>query len=214
MRASGYDRIAADFYCEPKWIVDALLDVEELPGMSWDPCCGGGNIPVTMRARGLPCRGSDIANWIRRDGRFLRGARHGGQHRYESALRHDRAVHRAGAGKDDGQVFVLAWLALLEGMRRHQMVPDNSTCACPGQQPAGVHAARRNRHQGQRRLNCVRMVRLGPQLPRTTAATDYRLGRKGKRDKWGNQVCRRLRRAAHRIERSSAKERRPFAGSV
>jgi hypothetical protein len=122
MRASGYDRIAADFYCEPKWIVDALLDVEELPGMSWDPCCGGGNIPVTMRARGLPCRGSDIANRIRRDGRFLRGARHGGQHRYESALRHDRAVHRAGAGKDDGQVFVLAWLALLEGMRRHQML--------------------------------------------------------------------------------------------
>jgi len=59
MRASGYDRVAADFFCEPQWVADALLDVEPLPGMSWDPNCGGGNTPQTMQARGLPCRGSD-----------------------------------------------------------------------------------------------------------------------------------------------------------
>lgn len=62
MRASGYERTANDWYCEPSWVVDALLSVEPFDGQSWDPSCGGGNIPRTMIARGLDCRGSDVVN--------------------------------------------------------------------------------------------------------------------------------------------------------
>lgn len=62
MRASGYDRVASDYYTEPRWAIDALLDVETFTGMSWDPSCGGGNIPKAMIARDLPCIGSDIVN--------------------------------------------------------------------------------------------------------------------------------------------------------
>lgn len=62
MRASGYDRAASDWYQEPRFVVDALLDVEPFVGLSWDPACGGGNIPLAMQARGLDCIGSDIAD--------------------------------------------------------------------------------------------------------------------------------------------------------
>lgn len=62
MRASGYERVTRDYYVEPRWCVDALLDVETLDGMSWDPSCGGGNIPEAMKARGLPCLGSDLVD--------------------------------------------------------------------------------------------------------------------------------------------------------
>ena len=62
MKASGYARVDADWYQEPRFIVDALLDVERFAGMSWDPSCGGGTIPETMRARGLTCHASDIAD--------------------------------------------------------------------------------------------------------------------------------------------------------
>lgn len=62
MRASGYERAASDWYVEPKWAVDALLDVEKFTGTCWDPACGGGNIPRQMLARGVECVGSDIAD--------------------------------------------------------------------------------------------------------------------------------------------------------
>ena len=62
VRASGYDRVASDWYVEPAWTVNALLDVESFTGKSWDPSCGGGNIPRVMQARGLYCVGSDIAD--------------------------------------------------------------------------------------------------------------------------------------------------------
>ena len=61
MRASGYDRVANDWYVEPRWAIDALLDAEPVSGLSWDPSCGGGNIPEAMKARGLECVASDIA---------------------------------------------------------------------------------------------------------------------------------------------------------
>lgn len=62
MRDSGYTRVANDWYVEPRWCVDALLDVERFSGLSWDPSCGGGNIPIAMQERGLECWGSDIAD--------------------------------------------------------------------------------------------------------------------------------------------------------
>lgn len=62
---SGYDRAEDDWYPEDRDFLEAMLDMEEahfggFPGTSWDPCCGEGNIPRTLQARGLACRGSDL----------------------------------------------------------------------------------------------------------------------------------------------------------
>ena len=59
-RNSGYARAANDWYREPRWAVDALLDAIRFRGRSWDPCCGSGNIPEAMKDRGLPCHGTDL----------------------------------------------------------------------------------------------------------------------------------------------------------
>lgn len=60
MRASGYERDQSDWYVEPRWLVDAMLDVEPISGLTWEPSCGGGNIVDAIRARGLECMASDI----------------------------------------------------------------------------------------------------------------------------------------------------------
>lgn len=62
MRASGYDRVAEDWYVEDEQCVIDLLAVEKLSGINWDPSCGGGNIPRVLRAAGYHCTGSDIVN--------------------------------------------------------------------------------------------------------------------------------------------------------
>jgi hypothetical protein len=62
MRASGYERAAADYYIEPRWCVEALLGAEKFTGVSWDPSCGSGNIPITLAKTGMTCLGSDIAD--------------------------------------------------------------------------------------------------------------------------------------------------------
>ena len=62
MKASGYERVTHDWYVEPKWSINALMDVECFEGISWDPSCGGGNIPKAMQECGHDCRGSDIAD--------------------------------------------------------------------------------------------------------------------------------------------------------
>jgi hypothetical protein len=59
---SGYNRVAKDWYIEPPEFVHDLLDVEDFPGVTLDPCCGVGTIPKVFRARGLECRGSDIVD--------------------------------------------------------------------------------------------------------------------------------------------------------
>lgn len=58
----AYDRDALDFYIEPRWAVDALLDVEPIQGPAWDPACGTGTIPKTLIARGIACHGTDAAD--------------------------------------------------------------------------------------------------------------------------------------------------------
>lgn len=59
-RSSGYERAADDWYCEPPWLVDALLDCEQFVGSVHDPACGGGTIPARCLARGIPATGADI----------------------------------------------------------------------------------------------------------------------------------------------------------
>jgi hypothetical protein len=57
---SGYARVRFDYYREPAWAVDALLDAESFLGAVFDPFCGGGTIPARCRARGMRADGSDI----------------------------------------------------------------------------------------------------------------------------------------------------------
>lgn len=47
MRASDYERAKDDWYVEPRWCVEQLIDAMPLLPDSyvWDPCCGGGTIP-------------------------------------------------------------------------------------------------------------------------------------------------------------------------
>jgi hypothetical protein len=123
VRASGYERVVSDWYCEPRWLIDVLLDVEPLQGQSWDPSCGGGNIPMAMRARGLSCWGSDIAD---------RGFGTTGIDFFKSADTADNIVTnppygviepyiRRALARTKGKVCILARLALLEGMKRKEM---------------------------------------------------------------------------------------------
>jgi hypothetical protein len=59
-RRSGYARQANDWYVEPRWCIDQLLDHENFEGEILDPCCGGGTIPSVCLERGLQARGSDL----------------------------------------------------------------------------------------------------------------------------------------------------------
>lgn len=61
MRASGYERHADEWYVEPPWAVDALIAAERsFIGRVMDPCCGGDNIPIRLRGKGVDAFGTDI----------------------------------------------------------------------------------------------------------------------------------------------------------
>jgi len=120
MRTSAYARAEGDWYIEPRWAVDALLDVEDFPGQSWDPACGGGNIPTTMKRRGLHCVGSDIAD---------RGFGITGLSFFNATLVADHIVSNPPYALVEpflthafrvarGKVAILARLAFLEGSKR------------------------------------------------------------------------------------------------
>jgi len=129
MRASGYDRVSDDYYTEPRWVVDALLDAEPIgiDASVWDPCAGGGNIPKTLAARGIESFGSDIADrgYGQRFDFFTRGPEpecdiiisnppYGCM---EPFVRH--ALRLA-----TDRVIVLARLAFLEGVSREALFRD------------------------------------------------------------------------------------------
>lgn len=121
MRASGYERAANDWYCEPAWIVEALLDVETFDGMTWDPACGGGTIPKTFAARGLESDGSDIVNrgygrvadFFETTGSPPNIASNPPYGVIERFIDHALAL-------TTGKVAILARLALLESVRRRE----------------------------------------------------------------------------------------------
>ena len=59
-RHSEHSRASDDWYVEPAWCVEVLLDrVEFIKGFH-DPCCGLGTIPLAGRARGLQTSGNDL----------------------------------------------------------------------------------------------------------------------------------------------------------
>jgi hypothetical protein len=57
---SGYEQERDGFYLEPRWVVEALLDVETFTGVVHDPFCGGGNIVGACLQRGIAATGSDL----------------------------------------------------------------------------------------------------------------------------------------------------------
>ena len=123
MRASGYRRVSDDWYVEPAWIVDALLDAEPLSGLTWDPSCGGGNIAKALERKGIQFFASDIADrgygFVNHD--FLT-SKHSAENIVtnppygiiEEYIKH--ALNRA-----NNKVCILARLALLEGKARKAM---------------------------------------------------------------------------------------------
>lgn len=60
-RSSGYVRDGLDFYVEPIWCTELLLDAEYFLGPIWDPACGSGNVVAACRARRFEVMGSDLA---------------------------------------------------------------------------------------------------------------------------------------------------------
>lgn len=54
------ERSGDDWYREPGWAVEGLLDVEEFPSPCWDPACGLGRIPEVLQAAGVTCFGTDL----------------------------------------------------------------------------------------------------------------------------------------------------------
>ncbi|MGF1275514.1 hypothetical protein [Acetobacter pasteurianus] len=63
VRASGYERHTDDWYVEPAWCVDALIQVERpFIGEVLDPCCGGGNIGKCLTRAGVYTVNTDIVD--------------------------------------------------------------------------------------------------------------------------------------------------------
>jgi hypothetical protein len=61
-RHSEYDRDDADWYVEPDWTVDLLLDALPHIDALHDPCCGWGTIVACARKRGIHATGADITD--------------------------------------------------------------------------------------------------------------------------------------------------------
>ncbi len=56
-----WTRDPLDFYSEPAWAVDLLLDAEKYLGRVWDPACGNGTIGRAFNRRNHNIRSTDIA---------------------------------------------------------------------------------------------------------------------------------------------------------
>jgi hypothetical protein len=54
------ERDKHDFYVEPAWAVEALLNVEGFQGEVYDPACGTGTIVEVCKKRGLDAWGTDL----------------------------------------------------------------------------------------------------------------------------------------------------------
>lgn len=125
MRASGYDRNGDDYYVEPAWAVDALIEAErKFVGLVLDPCCGGGNIVRRLENAGVNAVGGDIkARWDRAVIHDFAGSLDG--YRPDSVVsnppynRAQEFIDCALANTTD-RVCVLLRLAFLEGQKRRE----------------------------------------------------------------------------------------------
>ena len=58
-----HTRQAIDLHETPSLAVRALLRVEPLPGLVWDPCCGPGSIVSVLRQHGHSVVASDVTDY-------------------------------------------------------------------------------------------------------------------------------------------------------
>lgn len=49
---TDHARVASDWYVEPGWCTELLLQAVDFVGPIWDPCCGCGTIPKTIQRCG------------------------------------------------------------------------------------------------------------------------------------------------------------------
>lgn len=64
-RASGFDRIPADLYQTPAWVIDALAEHVNLSGLSvWEPACGRCQMVDALQAAGAHVTGTDIHDYM------------------------------------------------------------------------------------------------------------------------------------------------------
>lgn len=62
-RVSGFDRVPADLYQTPAWVVDALLENSNLPQKVFEPACGEGQLAAAIEASGRKVVRSDINDY-------------------------------------------------------------------------------------------------------------------------------------------------------
>lgn len=64
IRASGFDRVPADLYETPAWVIDALAEHVNLTGLSvWEPACGSGKMVRAMESAGAHVTGTDLTDY-------------------------------------------------------------------------------------------------------------------------------------------------------
>lgn len=131
-------RVDHDYYVEPRRAVDALLDVETFVGRTWDPACGGGNIPRALLDRDISCWGSDIVDrgWrnVLGDGEaevfdFTRGGIAPGIPAPDNIVTNPpfalaEEFIRRSLGLTVNKVAILARLAFLEGQARGKLFAE------------------------------------------------------------------------------------------
>lgn len=61
VKAHAWPRDPLDWYVEPAWCVDALLDAEKFDGLIWDPAAGLGTIPSQCIRYGYDALATDVA---------------------------------------------------------------------------------------------------------------------------------------------------------
>jgi hypothetical protein len=61
VRASGFDRVPADLYQTPAWLIDALGEHVSLNGLAvWEPACGQGQMVRALEAAGAMVHATDL----------------------------------------------------------------------------------------------------------------------------------------------------------
>jgi hypothetical protein len=65
---SAYARADLEWYQEPPWVSERVLDTVQFGSGAHDPACGVGTIPDVLASRGLPFTGADIVD--RAQGKF------------------------------------------------------------------------------------------------------------------------------------------------
>lgn len=164
-KSSLYKRDPHDFYVEPGWCTELLLDaLPDWEGPIWDPACGSGNVVVSCWNKGLDAFGTDIVE--RSPGQlcvmdFLGLWAHGYPFRtiitnppYGKAEAFIHHALRPGPSAP-GRVAVFVRLDFLASLRRHALFTEHEPAYVfvlsrrPNCPPGDATQAQRNHARGQ-----------------------------------------------------------------